>query len=253
MSSQQRPVLTQPQFSPSVIRTKPLHFPPESRRMIHLPQMREFMENQVIPHEHRRLDQSPVQRNRSLSRTRSPTRALVSHTDSPHRQPVSRGELPHHRRKFLAGECPEMPFNFAPQIRPRTFKHLTAETDRARFSVRSRFDVYRIAAEKNPGSNPPSLGMLWAFLDFLELPFDPVAISHRKAPGFRVGTTARDGHSCGAVCPQPKHIPARDTPPRPPPGSAPATAEPAVFRRSTTPRVIRPVSASKRIQTARSD
>jgi hypothetical protein len=102
-----------------------------------------------------------------------------------------------------------VPFNSTPQLCLGIFhlEHLAAEADRARFSIRPHFDVDHVAAEKNPHSNRPRLRMLWAFPDFPELPFDPVAISHRKAAGFRVGTPARHGHPRSAVRPQTQHIP----------------------------------------------
>jgi hypothetical protein len=45
---QQGCVLFQPDFGGAVIGTKPFHFPPESIRMIHLPTMGEFVENDVV-------------------------------------------------------------------------------------------------------------------------------------------------------------------------------------------------------------
>lgn len=47
-----------------VTRAQPFYFLPKSQRMVHVPAMWQFMQDDVIPHLFRRLDQPPVQRNR---------------------------------------------------------------------------------------------------------------------------------------------------------------------------------------------
>jgi hypothetical protein len=69
---EQRRVLSQPQFRRSVIRTEVFHFPPESRRMVHLPQMRQFMEDEIITNMRRCLDQPPIEGNGPSPGTRAP-------------------------------------------------------------------------------------------------------------------------------------------------------------------------------------
>src|ERR1051326_1762500 len=60
-SSEESCVLLQPSLGPGKIRTEPRHLAPETARMIHLFQVRQFVENDVVAHEQRRLDQPPIQ------------------------------------------------------------------------------------------------------------------------------------------------------------------------------------------------
>ncbi len=55
------PVLLEPLSGPGVIRTEALYLLPKSGGMVHVPEMRELMEDDVIPDKIRGLDQTPVQ------------------------------------------------------------------------------------------------------------------------------------------------------------------------------------------------
>lgn len=53
----------EPAFGDLKLPAYALDLPPESVRMVHLPQVAEFVENDIIPNKCRRLDKPPVQRN----------------------------------------------------------------------------------------------------------------------------------------------------------------------------------------------
>jgi len=52
----------EPALGGEIIRAQALNFLPETGGMIHLPPVREFMQDDVVAHEVRRLDQAPVER-----------------------------------------------------------------------------------------------------------------------------------------------------------------------------------------------
>src|SRR6266576_3688523 len=61
--SQQPRVRFEPFLGLDEIGTKPGNFTPKTGRMIHLAQMREFVEHDIIAHEFRRLHQAPIKGN----------------------------------------------------------------------------------------------------------------------------------------------------------------------------------------------
>ena len=97
---QQPGVLFQPAFGLKVIGEHCCHLPPEARRVVHLPEMHQFMEDDVIAHARRRLDQPPIERNRAAAGTRAPPGALIAHGHAPDGQLMARRELHHARRQF---------------------------------------------------------------------------------------------------------------------------------------------------------
>src|ERR1035437_4283648 len=74
---QQTGVFFQPTLGHLVIGTNALHFPPELGRVIHLSQMHQFVQTDVITDKCGGLDEPPVQGNRAAPRTGSPTRFLT--------------------------------------------------------------------------------------------------------------------------------------------------------------------------------
>ena len=52
----------EPRLGAVVIRAKPLHQPPEPRRVVHLDQMRHFVGGEVFEHVARRQDEPPGER-----------------------------------------------------------------------------------------------------------------------------------------------------------------------------------------------
>src|ERR1051326_286271 len=58
---EQHRMLFQPSLRRLVIRAAPLDFAPEPRRVVHLLQVRQFVQNQVVANKWRRLNEPPVQ------------------------------------------------------------------------------------------------------------------------------------------------------------------------------------------------
>ncbi len=56
-----------------VVGAEPGNFGPKSTRMIHMPQMREFMQNDVVAYRNGRLDKTPIQRDIAMSGTGTPS------------------------------------------------------------------------------------------------------------------------------------------------------------------------------------
>jgi hypothetical protein len=83
-SAQNPPVLLKPGFRLSIVRARRLDPPPKPRRMIQLSQMHQFMENNVVRDQFRRLNQSPVKRDRPAYRAGTPARALIANRHAAH-------------------------------------------------------------------------------------------------------------------------------------------------------------------------
>lgn len=74
-------VFLQPTFGLGVIRAKPRHFVPESRGVVQMPDMSEFMQDHVITNPGWHLDQTPVEGEDTSRRTGSPSGPLVAYLD----------------------------------------------------------------------------------------------------------------------------------------------------------------------------
>ena len=116
---QQPGVLFQPLLGRAIIGAHRFHLAPESRRMVHLPEMHQFVENDVIAHERRRLDEPPVERDRSAPGTRTPARALIAHGHAAHGQLKTGREFHHAQRQFPLRQPAQMSFDGWPQVARR--------------------------------------------------------------------------------------------------------------------------------------
>src|SRR2546427_145297 len=71
-SLEQSEMLFQPAFGCLVVGTDLFDFAPEPDRVVHLLQVRQLVQNQVVADEGRRLEEPPVQRNRPAPRAGAP-------------------------------------------------------------------------------------------------------------------------------------------------------------------------------------
>ena len=154
---QQAGVFSQPTFGHPVIGTDALHFPPEPGRVVHLPQMHQFVQTDIVTDECGCLDEPPVQGNRAAPRTGAPARFLIAHRDAAHGQSVPGGQFQHARWQFPRGQLAKMAFDGRSQIgrRIRNPDRLVAEADGSSFAVQPGFNADRFAAQKNLRPNCP--------------------------------------------------------------------------------------------------
>src|SRR5438093_11531869 len=81
---EQSRTLFQPPLGCFVVGADPFNFAPEPAGVIQVPQMAKLVQNDVVLNERWRLNEPPVQRNRSAPRTGTPTRLLVAHCHPVH-------------------------------------------------------------------------------------------------------------------------------------------------------------------------
>jgi hypothetical protein len=101
-------MLSDPSFRLSEVGTDSFDFAPEPLAVVHLTQMHEFMDHDVIPNMIRHLNQSPVERDVSTPGTRAPTRSLIANGDPLDRQPVEFCQLQGLRRKLDGSQLAKM-------------------------------------------------------------------------------------------------------------------------------------------------
>ncbi len=204
-------MLFQPALSRFVFRAQSLHFAPEPGRMVHVPQVRQFMEDQVIPHKRRRLHQTPVQENRPPPRAGAPSRALVPDRHPPRRQLMRGGVLVHTQWQFPSCQPPKMLFYGWAQISvsPIHTDALGAKSNQAGFPVYACLNSHQFSAKEDLCPNSPGLRTHGACCQTLQLPFHPSDIPFRKPARFGSRAAARDRDPRGTIRAQPEHIPPR--------------------------------------------
>ena len=130
---EQRGVSFHPLFGGLTTRTDAFHFPPETRRVVHLTQVHQFVEENVITDKRRGLNQPPIQRNGATPRARTPPRSLVADSNPSNGQLMRRRKFINPGWKFRGSEFPQMLDN--PRAQISTYvghsNNLTPEPDRA--------------------------------------------------------------------------------------------------------------------------
>src|SRR5215467_491486 len=84
--------------------------------MVHVFEMRQFVQDDVIAHEFRSLDEAPVQGNGAVPGTGTPARALVAHHDAAHLIMMQRSQLANAGGQFTGSQAPEVPLHGWSQI-----------------------------------------------------------------------------------------------------------------------------------------
>src|ERR1019366_10067602 len=108
--------------------------------------MSQFVQMDIILNKAGRLDQTPVERDRSTPGAGTPTRSLVAHGDATHGQSVPGGQFQKTRRQFLCRQHAKMMFKHWPQVSlwVHHFQRPATETNSARFSS---FDARQFASK----------------------------------------------------------------------------------------------------------
>ncbi len=86
-------MVLEPTFRRPIVGTDAFDFGPEPNRVVHLPEMHEFVVDQVVADMVRGLDDPPIQGNRGVAGTGAPAAALVPHGDPADVQSVGCREL----------------------------------------------------------------------------------------------------------------------------------------------------------------
>lgn len=106
--AEQAGVLLEPPFGGQVIGADALDLIPEPRRVVHLPHVHQLMQDQVVAHEVRGLDDPPVERDGPASRAGAPAGSLVTHAHATHGQPVGRCQLKHSGWQLPRGQAAQV-------------------------------------------------------------------------------------------------------------------------------------------------
>ena len=105
-------MLSDPQLRLSVIWAQLFHQPPKPLGMVVLTGMRQLMEDDIIPDCVRHLNQPPVERDGSSSRTRAPAGPLIADGDAIDCQGVLSSQRQRTRRQLFGRQLAEMALNW---------------------------------------------------------------------------------------------------------------------------------------------
>ena len=110
-------VAVEPFFGGGIVGAGGLDEVPEFAGVVHLAQVHEFVEDEVIADGGGCLNQAPVQRDGALRGTGTPAGVLVADEDAADGDLVQRGKFQGARGKFFCGEPPKMKLDDGPEIR----------------------------------------------------------------------------------------------------------------------------------------
>lgn len=188
----------QPCLGCAVIRARFFDVLPVAYGVVHLPQMHQLVNDDVVADKLRHLNQSPVQRHCPTTRTGSPPRPLISHRDASNAAlQRSRNEL-NAGRQFPSGQRPKMTFDGSADFRSRRLhtraqrNHLGAQP--GHHSAVDRCDPKRMAfaAEPDFGAFRPVLCRCLTRAQLLELSNDPRSVLPGEEARFREGAAPRN-------------------------------------------------------------
>lgn len=184
--------MLQPPLRELEIRTDFFDFTPEPRGVVHLPAMHQFVEDDVIPHVRRCLDQPPVEGNRPAPRARTPAGFLIPHRHARNDDLMLRGQLRDPRWQFTGGKVTQIPFNRGTQIpvHIRNRQHLRPKSY-CGFITGDRLNRHRFTAKQDGRSQRPRLANRWSGCLSLHRPLQPDSASHHESMRFGKRTPAR--------------------------------------------------------------
>src|SRR5438552_1420166 len=99
--------------------------------MVHLAEVREFVENDVVADEDRSLDKTPIERDGAAAGTGTPAGTLVADADAADGETVRGGEFEDAGRKFFCGKEPKVAFDGRSEVEcgGRDLEELVREGD----------------------------------------------------------------------------------------------------------------------------
>jgi len=112
-------MLFEPAFRLPERGAEPRHFIPEAAGVVHLLEVREFVQDEVVLNERRGLNQAPVKGNGATSRAGAPAGTLVAHHHPLYRQLVQRSQFEHPRGQFLLRQTPKVVLDGGPEVTSR--------------------------------------------------------------------------------------------------------------------------------------
>jgi hypothetical protein len=201
-------VLLEPLFCARKIRAKPGYFPPESARMIHLFQMGELMQDDVIRHKCRRLNEPPIQRNGSPARTGTPARSLIPHRDVAEREMMQGRQFGNAARQFARRQPPKLAFDRRPKISGyiANAERFRTKQDHARLIARTGSEPHTFTVEENFNAQRPRFQSARPESLAHELFLQPVGIPRNELFCFSQRTTTRNGDTGRALASEPQHV-----------------------------------------------
>ena len=107
-------MLLEPALGLSKAGAEPFDLAPEAWGVVHLSEMSEFVEDDVIADEGWGLEEAPIEGERAAPGTRAPAGTLVADTDALNHQTMHGGEFEDSRRQFADSQSPKMPFQGGP-------------------------------------------------------------------------------------------------------------------------------------------
>src|ERR1043166_3335378 len=96
-------MLLEPFFSLAEVRAEARDLMPETGRVVHMFEMGQFVKNDVIANEDRRVNKAPIQGDCPEPRTGAPAGTLVADRNSLDSELMESGQLHHPRRKLAGG------------------------------------------------------------------------------------------------------------------------------------------------------
>jgi hypothetical protein len=186
-------VLLEPGFGGPVVWADAFDFVPVFRGMVHLPEVHQLVEDQVVADGVRGVEDAPVEGNGGAHGTGAPARALVADADALDAESVEGGEFLDPGRKFAGGQSPQMPLERGLEIGQRIGDRngLIGEADGAGDGIVREVDG--IAPEQNLGADGPAFVEGRPLGEAGVLAFQPRALAFEETLGFGEGTGSRNG------------------------------------------------------------
>lgn len=156
----------------------------------------------------RDLDQPPIQRNRPMPRTRSPTRPLISHPHAAHSEAVVRRQSLDARGQFRLCHRPKMLFEPRTHVVKQVFDSdgLIGKSNHHRAIRSPRRQKDRFSAKQDSAADEQPCLPQRGLLPPPRLPFNPLDLPLGEAAPFGCRSAARDCHTRHAFRRQPENV-----------------------------------------------
>jgi hypothetical protein len=198
--SEQRPTRApQPTLRIPVVGTRALDQRPEARPVILLAQVHQLVNQDVVAHEGRHLNQPEVEGDGARARAGPPARALCPDGDTRELEAVLAGKFGQSRDEQLSREGSQICLNVRPDVIDVPNAHGPAGVagDRA-IRLMDHDGLVRDAVEPDSSAGSPAHRRL-LFLNSCTLLRDPGEVTRHECHGFGFRSAAWDGDAQGAV------------------------------------------------------
>jgi len=177
--------------------------------MIHVPEMRQLVQDDVVTHKTWNLEQAPINRNRSAPRAGAPSRPLIANCHALDTNFVQCRQFKRTVRQFPGSKAEEESLNFRPQVRTQFFDpdRFGCQTDHACVTGWVRLQFHTLASKQDLRPDMPRWWTLWTSSESQQLLLEPADILFCKPFGLYLCTAPRNSYSRAAVTPQPQDVP----------------------------------------------